>query len=103
MRSGTWRLLECAPAWSDNWTWDCFIAALWDDQKGQRRLVAVNYADNQSQCYVRLALSGLGGRDVAFTDLLGPTSFVRDASDLQSRGLYLDMPAWGYHVFAMDC
>jgi glycosidase len=101
IRSGAWRLLECAPAWDGNWTWDCFIAALWDDQKGQRRFVAVNYADNHSQCYVRLTLSDLSGGGVEFRDLLGPTNFVRDGNELLSHGLYLDMPAWGYHVFAM--
>ena len=100
-RNGTWRLLECAPAWEGNWTWDCFIAALWDDKKGQRRLVAVNYADNQSQCYVRFAFSDFSGGNIEFRDLLGPTSFVRDSADLLSRGLYLDMPGWGYHVFAI--
>ncbi len=26
VRDGQWQLLECAPAWDGNWTWDCFIA-----------------------------------------------------------------------------
>ena len=71
-------------------------------EQGRRRLVAVNYASNQSQCYVRFALPGPGGSSVRFADLLGPTSFVRDGNDLVARGLYLDMPPWGYHVFAMS-
>jgi hypothetical protein len=25
--------------------------------------------------------------------------FDRDRGELDARGLYLDMPAWGYHVF----
>ena len=29
----------------------------------------------------------------------GPASYDRDGSDLASRGLYLDLPPWGYHVF----
>ena len=101
-RDGAWRLLDTAPAWEGNWTWDCFIAGLWNDEQGRRRLVAVNYASNHSQCYVRFALPGLGGSSVRFADLLGPTSFVRDGNDLVARGLYLDMPPWGYHVFAMS-
>ena len=98
-RDGEWRLLECAPAWEDNWTWDCFVAWLWKGAAGDRRLVAVNYAANQSQCYVRLPLEDLGGRSVRFRDLMGPVGFERERSDLDARGLYLDMPAWGYHVF----
>jgi len=32
---------------------------------------------------------------------LSPARYDRDGSDLASRGLYLDVPAWGYHVFEM--
>jgi hypothetical protein len=99
LRAGEWRLLDCVPAWDGNWTWDCFIASLWRGEEGQRRLVAVNYAANQSQCFVRLGLPHLDGRMVRFRDLTGPASFDRDGNDLVSRGLYLDLPAWGYHVF----
>jgi glycosidase len=48
VRDAQWRLLECAPAWDDNWTSDCFIAWCWDARDGPRRLIAVNYAGNQS-------------------------------------------------------
>jgi hypothetical protein len=99
VRDGRWRLLECAPAWDGNWTSDCFIAWAWDGADGQRLVVAVNYAGNQSQCYVRLAPSGEGGRAVGFQDLMSPARYDRDGSDLATRGLYLDLAPWGYHVF----
>ena len=53
LRDGQWRLLECVPAWDGNWTWECFIACSWE-ARDSRRIIAVNYAGNQSQCYVRL-------------------------------------------------
>ena len=62
-------------------------------------LIAVNYAANQSQCYVRLPFPDLAGRTVRLQDLMGPASYDRDGDDLVSRGLYLDLPPWGYHVF----
>ena len=99
VRDGEWGLLECVPAWDGNWTWDCFVASMWRGANGERRLVAVNYAGNQSQCYVRLASPELGGRGVRFRDLTGPTNFDRSSTDLVARGLYLDMPPWSYHVF----
>ncbi len=99
LRDGEWRLLDCVPAWDGNWTRDCFIASFWQGAEGQRRLIAVNYGGNQSQCYVRLPLSDLNGRAVRFKDLMGPAGFDRDGNDLVSRGLYFDMPPWGYHVF----
>ena len=36
---------------------------------------------------------------VRLTDLMGPARYDRDGSDLVSRGLYLDLLPWGYHVF----
>ena len=101
VRDGQWRLLQCAPAWDGNWTSDCFIAWSWEAQDGQRRLIAVNYAGNQSQCYVRLPFPDLSGRAVRLKDMMGGASYDRDGDDLVSRGLYLDLLPWGYHVFEM--
>jgi hypothetical protein len=101
VRDGEWRLHECVSAWDGNWTWDCVLAWSWATAAGERRLVAINYAGNQSQCYVRLPLIGGGGL-VRFRDLMGTHAFDRDAHDLDHRGLYLDLPPWGYHVFALE-
>ena len=66
VREGDWRLLECAPAWEGNGTWDCFVAFAWQGPGDERLLVTVNFAPNQSQCYVRLSVrrtsaTGRGG------------------------------------------
>jgi hypothetical protein len=102
VRGGQWRLLDCVPAWDGNWTWDSFIAWSWQGSDVQRRLIAVNYSGNQSQCFVRLPFSDLTGRTLRLKDLMGPASFDRDGNDLLSRGLYLDMAPWSYHVFEMS-
>jgi Alpha amylase, catalytic domain len=99
IRDGEWRLLACTPAWDGNWTSDCFIVWCWQGNDGQRRLVAVNYAENQSQCYVRLPFADLAGHAVRLADLMSPANYDRDGGELLSRGLYLDLPPWGYHVF----
>lgn len=99
VRDGQWRLLECVPAWDGNWTSDCVIAWTWEAQDSWRRLVVVNYAANQSQCYVRLPFPDLTGRAVRLQDLMGSAGYDRDGGDLTSRGLYLDLPPWGYHAF----
>jgi hypothetical protein len=51
----------------------------------------------KSQCYVRLP--GIGEAGVRFKDAMGPSVYDRDGRDLAARGLYLDLPPWGYHVF----
>jgi len=99
VRDGQWQLLECRPAWEGNGSWDCFIVWTWQDSRDRRRLVVVNYADHQSQCYVRLPFADQAGHMVRLKDVMGPASYDRDGSELLSRGLYLDVPAWAYHVF----
>jgi len=101
IRNGQWQLLECVPAWEGNWTWDCFVAFAWQGAGGERLLVAVNYAPNQSQCYIRLPFTDLGNGHWRLKDLLGDAQYDRDGNDLQSRGLYLDMPPWQKHIFTM--
>jgi len=96
---GRWQLLECVPAWQGNWTWDGFLAFAWEGAGGKRLLVAVNYADTQAQCYVRLPFSDLAGHSVRFDDLMGTASYDRSGSDVLMAGLYLDMPPWAYNVF----
>ena len=98
---GAWRLLECVSAWEGNWTWDGFLAFAWQSQNGERLIVAVNFSGNQAQCYVRLPFADLSGHVVRFADLMGPASYDHQGDELASRGLYLDLPPWGYHVFAV--
>jgi hypothetical protein len=101
VRDGQGQLLECIPAWEGNWTWDCFLAFAWHAPRGARLLVTVNYAPNQSQCYVRLPFTDLDGGQWRLQDQMGNAIYDRDGSDLQSHGLYLDVPPWQTSVFAL--
>jgi len=102
VREGQWRLLECVPAWDGNWTWDCFLAFAWQGPAGERLLVAVNYAANRSQCYVRLPFADLGGAPWRLADLLGDATYDREGNDLQARGLFLDLSPWQASAFALS-
>ena len=33
---------------------------------------------------------------------MGSQVYERDGGDVRARGLYLDLPAWGYHVFEVS-
>ena len=98
-RDGDYRLLDCTPASEHNGTWDRILAWAWTSAAGERRLVTVNYAPQASQCVVRLPFEARPERPLRFVDLMGPLTFDRDPGDLAARGLDVDLPAWGYHVF----
>ncbi len=102
VRDGEWQLLECAPAWDGNWTWDCFLAFAWQAPGEDRLLVAVNYAGNQSQCHVRLPFADLANSRWRLTDLMGEAAYERDGNDLQCHGLYLEVPPWQASVFSVN-
>jgi hypothetical protein len=98
-RDGWWELLKCVPAWDGNSTWDSFLAFAWEDEKGSRVLVSVNYSSHNSQCYIPLPFTDMAGRSVRLRDMTSSVVYDRDGCELLSKGMYLDLPAWGYHIF----
>jgi glycosidase len=98
-RDGHWQLADTRPAWDGNNSSDAFVAFTWTGPGEERRLVAVNYSGHSSQCYVTLPWQSLADRTWRLEDGLGPAVYDRDGADLAARGLYLDLPAWGYHAF----
>jgi glycosidase len=100
-RDGNWQLLECTPAWDANWTHDCFLVFAWQGSPGERFVVAVNYAPNQSQCHVRLPFADLAGKKWRLQDQLAPATYDWNGDDLQGKGLFLDMTPWQSCVFSI--
>ena len=67
----------------------------------ERLLVVVNYAANQSQCYIRIPLPNLRAQRWRLEDLLSDVRYDRDGNELDSRGLYLDVRPWQAQVFSV--
>ena len=85
VRDGDWQLLDCTPAWDGNWTWDGFLVFAWQGAGGERLLVTVNYAPNQSQCYVRLPFLRPWQRRWRLHDLMsGDATYDRDGNEIAS-------------------
>jgi hypothetical protein len=102
LRDGHWTLLPCGPAWQHNPTWEQYIAYGWHLEGEARLVVAVNAGAERGQCFVRLPFGDLAGRKWRLEDLLGEAVYVRDGSDLQTWGLFLDEPPWKAQVFALS-
>jgi glycosidase len=101
VRQGGWQLLEVRPAWDGNPTWERFLAFVWESKAGERLIITVNYGPTQGQCYANFPFADFPGRKVMLQDLMGQTRYEREADDLLKQGLCLDLPAWGFHVFAL--
>jgi len=98
-RDGHWQLLDARSAWEGNGSNDAIICFCWTGPGDSLRLVVVNYTGHQSQCYAALPWGHLAGRIWRLQDTLGEACYDRDGGDLAARGLYLDLPPWGYHAF----
>jgi glycosidase len=102
LRHGSWRLLECQPAWEGNPTNDCIIAFGWQAAGEQPIIVAVNYAPNQSQCHIRVPLMNLPGKAWRLQDRLGGQCFHWAGDDLAARGLFIDHAPWQAAIFSLS-
>jgi glycosidase len=98
VHAGDFVLHDCRPAWHANTTHENLIAFSW--MLGERRLlVAVNLAPHPAQGFVSFEVPVQPSQVVLFSDVMSPARYERQTEDLSRRGLYLDVPAWGHHVF----
>jgi len=100
-RNADWRLINPAPAWAGNGTFDNFVAYSWCDKAGSFYVVVVNYSNQQSQCYLKLPHPDLAGDDFTLVDEMGMETYQRPGSSLVDPGLYIDVEPWRYNVFCL--
>ncbi len=101
LRKGRWQLREVHARPKGNLTADHILAYWWEGTAGQRLLVAVNYAPTRGQGYMDLSGVDFGKNRIRFQDLMSAAVHEGDGPDLLSRGLYLDLPAWGFQVLVL--
>jgi hypothetical protein len=99
LRNGDWSQIEPLAAWSGNRTAEGFVAYAWTSKDGGRYVAAINYSENQGQCYLLLPFHELRDTQTLLTDLMGKETYRRDGSDLIDRGLYNDQTAWQFNLF----
>ncbi|EIC29479.1 MULTISPECIES: alpha-amylase family glycosyl hydrolase [Methylomicrobium] len=97
---GDWQLCECG-GWPDNATCNNLVAWTWATENS-RCLIVVNLSETQSQGLVKIAWPGLNDGVWRLNDIFQSTSFERDGAELQNEGLYVDLPAWGFHFLAAE-
>ncbi len=101
VKSGDWRMLDIKPAWHDNQSWGDCLAFCWHGGNECVRFVVINYSPHSSQCYVEVPLKEVEGPSLEFRDLMGEAVFVRDRNGLVTKGMYIDLPAYGFYIFSV--
>lgn len=97
-RKGSWRLIEPKSAWNGNPSHINFVAHVWTSGD-EIRLVIVNLASHQAQCLLPLDSLSLTGGSWDLFDLLSRSQYVRRGDELVQPGLFVDLPAFGCHLF----
>jgi hypothetical protein len=101
-RTGHAIRLEPLSAWEGNSTHEGVIARLWVGQHRQLRLSVANLTGEPAQAYIPLALPEFNGKTVRLDDQLDEIAYVRPGDDLLTRGLYVDLPPYGCHLFRVS-
>jgi len=96
-KTGEWHLCECR-GWPDNPSHRNLVAWCW--RLGMDcRIVSVNLSDSPSQGLVRLSWEDMRDKDILLQDAFTDLRYSRPGNDLIASGLFIDLPAWGYHFF----
>ncbi|HEX4164235.1 MAG TPA: alpha-amylase family glycosyl hydrolase [Bryobacteraceae bacterium] len=99
--SGDWLPLHTVPAWQGNPSDQSFVTFGWFNKNRVDAILAVNYADHRSQCYVLFPARSLAASEnVILENLLGPEHYERSSEELQRKGFYMDVDAWSTQLFA---
>ena len=91
--------IEPQLAWLGNSSHESMIVRLWVGPHRSLRLAVANLSDAPSQCYVPLPIPEFAGRTISFEDCLSDATYLRSGDELLTLGLYLDLPAYGRHLF----
>ncbi len=64
-------------------------------------MAVINFAPSRSGCRIPLDIAGIAGRKVLLADLMTGNEHPRDGDELVdlSRGLGVELPAYGIHLF----
>jgi len=98
LKYGTWQLLPPFQTWPDNTSGENLFA--WSWRLGEERLmVVVNYSPWAAQGRLTLEIEAKEDKILHLYDVAANYVYPRRVSELNSPGLFVDLPPWGYHVF----
>ena len=102
LRSGDWRLCECARCSDDDDDSHRQLVAWCWSSSDARHLVVVNLSPARAKGRVRLPWGDLAGRTWNLADRLSGDRFERSGDELAGEGLYVALEAWGAHFLVVE-
>ena len=100
VRSGDWTVCE-AVGWPDDASCEQLLSWCWQDRE-HRTLVIVNDGQAPVAARVRLPWPDLAGRSWRLIDVLSGEAYERDGNEMSTDGLYVQLPPWGFNLFAWE-
>jgi hypothetical protein len=97
LKTGEWRLCECS-GWPDNSSWRNLVAWCWS-REAERCLIVVNLSPSPAQARLHFPWDAAGGTGIVLKDVFSGSTHARDQAEIVESGLFVDLPALGYHVF----
>ncbi|MCF8260121.1 MAG: glycosidase [Melioribacteraceae bacterium] len=94
---GVWRLLRPIAAWEGNYSYKNILAWEWR-LENQRRIVIINYANQTSQCRLKIDVEGQSEEFKIF-DLLSGEKYIRSAEEIYGLGIYIELKNYKSHIF----
>jgi hypothetical protein len=97
LREGDWHLCERC-GWPDNQSHLNLVAWCWRKDEN-RYLIVVNLSGAGAQALVRIPWDDVKGKSWQLVDAFSGDVHERNGDGMEEQGLYVDLPAWGYHFF----
>lgn len=99
---GIWRMIEALPIHSADFTCQNLILYTWSNG-GDTRLIVINLSGEWSRATIELdSFRRLAGAQWLLVDILSKSFTLHSGEALITRGLQLEAPPYGAHIFRFD-
>ncbi|MYE25731.1 MAG: alpha-amylase [Chloroflexi bacterium] len=99
---GSWRMIEAEPIHSDDFTYQNLIVYTWSDA-GDKRLIVINLSGGWARATVALDdWQQSVDVELRLMDILSESFTRQSAGPLLDRGLQLEVPPFGAHIFRFE-
>lgn len=98
-KSGSFKKLEAVPAGDGNFTYEDIFCWMWK-LRNEYRIVITNYSGSTSQCRIIFNI-GSKSAEIILTDHMTDVSYTRNAEEIKTQGLFVELKGYRSHIFSV--